>query len=58
VLRWEYHPGSAVYVVWTQGRSDYASIAGNGSMRQNFHDLFQLHPDNTFLIKVSHWFDW
>ena len=58
VLRWEYHPGSTVYVVWTQGRSDYASVPGTGSMRDNFNDLFQLHPDNTFLIKVSHWFDW
>ncbi len=58
VLRWEYHPGSTVYVVWTQGRSNYASVPGTGSMRDNFNDLFQLHPDNTFLIKVSHWFDW
>jgi len=58
VMRWEYHPGSTLYLVWTQGRSDYASVAGDESMRGNLHDLFQLHPANTFLIKVSHWFDW
>jgi len=58
VLRWEYHPGSTVYLVWTQGRSDYASAAGDQTFGGDFHNLFQLHPENTFLLKVSHWFDW
>ena len=58
VLRWEYRPGSALYVVWTQGRQDYVGGEGTGSMRDNFQDLFTLHPDNTFLVKASYWINW
>jgi len=58
VLRWEYKPGSTVYLVWTQGRSGYAGAEGTRSFAGDFGDLFALHPDNTFLLKVSHWLDW
>jgi len=58
VLRWEYQPGSTIFLVWTQGRQDIESGYGIRSFSGDFHRLFQAHPDNTFLIKVSHWFDW
>jgi hypothetical protein len=58
VLRWEYKPGSTVYLVWTQGREGSASEYGTQSFTGEFRDLLDLRPDNTFLIKVSHWFDW
>jgi len=58
VLRWEYRPGSTLFVVWTQGRQDFAGAEGPGSMRDNFRDLFALHPDNTFLVKASYWINW
>ena len=58
VLRWEYRPGSTLFVVWTQGRSDYVGLEGPHSLSGDFHDLFRLHPNNTFLVKASYWFNW
>ena len=58
VLRWEYKPGSTIFLVWTQGREDFASLYGNRSFGGDFSDLFNSHANNTFLIKMSHWFDW
>jgi len=58
VLRWEYRPGSTLFVVWTQGRQDFAGAEGPGSMRDNFRHIFDLHPDNTFLVKASYWINW
>ncbi len=55
VVRWEYRPGSTLFVVWTQGRNGFTPFAGPDGMRGDFRDLFHLHPDNTFLVKVSYW---
>ncbi|MEK6688580.1 MAG: DUF5916 domain-containing protein, partial [Gemmatimonadota bacterium] len=57
VLRWEYRPGSALFVVWQQGRSGFTPREGTGSWGDEFRGLFDLHPDNTFLVKLSYWFD-
>ena len=58
VLRWEYRPGSTLFIVWTQGRFDQASAEGSRSMGGDFRDLFDLHPNNTFLVKASYWINW
>jgi hypothetical protein len=58
VLRWEYKPGSTVYLVWAQGREGSEGAYGTRSFPGDFRSLLDLHPDNTFLIKVSHWLDW
>ena len=58
VLRWEYKPGSTIFLVWNQGRQDFDPAYGTRSFRGDFDNLFHQHPDNTFLIKASHWFDW
>ena len=58
VLRWEYLPGSTVYLVWTQGRSGYEGAEGTRSISGDFRDIIDLHPDNTFLVKIAHWLDW
>ena len=55
VLRWEYRPGSSVYCVWSQYRSDAADIGGFSAAPQ-YERLFSAHPDNTLLIKLSYWF--
>jgi hypothetical protein len=55
VARWEFRPGSALYLVWTQGRrmdsevSDY-SLAGN------IGKIYSIFPDNVFLVKLNYWF--
>jgi uncharacterized protein DUF5916 len=58
VLRWEYRPGSTLFVVWTQGRFDEAGAEGARAMGGDFRDLFDLHPNNTFLVKASYWLNW
>ncbi|MBL0171110.1 MAG: carbohydrate binding family 9 domain-containing protein [Gemmatimonadaceae bacterium] len=55
VARWEYRPGSTLFVVWAHGREDFGDQNLNHSWSQDYRDLFRLHPDNTFLIKVAYW---
>jgi hypothetical protein len=53
VLRWEYRPGSVVYLVWSQGRT----FDGEGSfdLGGNLRDLFSVHPENVLMVKASYW---
>ena len=55
VLRWEYIPGSTLYVVWSQGRTGSLS-EGTFNMSRDFSDLFGIHPHNVFLVKFSYCF--
>jgi len=55
VLRWEYRPGSALFVVWTHGRDSFDPQMGSMNWRQEYDKMFALHPDNTFLIKLAYW---
>ena len=55
VLRWEYHPGSTLFVVWSQGRTDYTDI-GKFHPRTDFENLFKAEGNHVFLIKLNHWF--
>jgi hypothetical protein len=57
VLRWEYRPGSSVFLVWAQGRDASDAQANDFSFRRNFQDIFSQHPNNTLLLKVSYWFN-
>jgi hypothetical protein len=58
VMRWEYRPGSTLYLVWTQGRQDFLPAMGEQSFGRDIGRLFDQHPDNTFLIKASYWLNW
>jgi hypothetical protein len=55
VLRWEYRPGSTVYLVWTQARSQQASD-GSFDLSRDVDAMFTAPPDNIFMIKASWWF--
>lgn len=55
VYRWEYKPGSTVYVVWSQGRSNYTN-QGVFSANNDLKNIFSIYPDNVFLIKWSYRF--
>lgn len=57
VVRWEYRPGSTLYFVWSQGRLGDSPL-GELELADDLEALFDLHPRNTFLIKVSRWFSW
>jgi hypothetical protein len=54
VLRWEFKPGSALYVVWQQGREDASGI-GRFRFRQDVGGLFGIPASNVFLVKFSYW---
>ncbi len=55
VVRWEYSPGSTLFLVWSQGRTGSAT---DGAFRygNDMKELFDTHPHNVFLIKFSYWF--
>lgn len=55
VARWEYRPGSTLFVVWAHGREAGADHQSERTWRADYRDLFERHPDNTFLIKVAYW---
>lgn len=55
VFRWEYEPGSTLFVVWNEGRQGFASQEGFDDFRGDLRSLMALHPANTFLVKVSYW---
>jgi hypothetical protein len=57
VVRWEYRPGSTLFVVWQHGREDAASHVSGQSWARDYRDLLDLHPDNTFLVKLAYWFN-
>ena len=56
VLRWEYSPGSTLFLVWTQNRSDTESI-GTFRTGRALDRLFGAAADNIFLIKLSYWWN-
>ena len=58
VFRWEYRPGSTLFVVWTQGRQGSVGAEGRDSFAGDFENLLQLRPDNTFLVKFSYWLNY
>jgi hypothetical protein len=55
VFRWEYKPGSTLFAVWNSGRQGFLPREGTESFRGDVSNLFDLHPANTFLVKVSYW---
>ncbi len=55
VIRWEYSPGSTMFLVWSQERTSTAS-SGLFSYGEDMKDLFRIVPHNVFLIKFSYWF--
>src|SRR5207248_2207274 len=55
VFRWEYRPGSTLFVVWSQGRQNSTGAEGTQGFRGDLSDLFTLRPDNSFLVKLSYW---
>ena len=58
VFRWEYRPGSTLFVVWNEGRQGSVGAEGGNGYMGDVRDLFRLHPMNTFLVKMSYWLNW
>lgn len=55
VFRWEYMPGSTLFLVWNQGRQQFAPEEGHRSGQGDLSDLFSQRAEDRFLVKVSYW---
>jgi hypothetical protein len=57
VLRWEYKPGSTLFVVWQQARENDA-VPGGFRFGRDAHDIFGVPPTNVFLVKLAYWLNY
>ncbi|MBI3263287.1 MAG: hypothetical protein HYZ58_09055, partial [Acidobacteria bacterium] len=57
VLRWEYRPGSTLFVVWQQGREE---VADRGDFRfgRDLSHAFTAPAHNVVLVKLSYWLNY
>lgn len=66
VARWEYRPGSTIYLVWSHSRdrrdelnplaSSWEESPYNQSLTEQFGDVFRIFPANSFMIKIDYAF--
>jgi hypothetical protein len=56
VVRWEYRPGSSLYVVWSQGRSDETLRMASAGFGRGLRELWDAPAHDVFLVKFSKWF--
>lgn len=65
VLRWEYRPGSNIYLVWTHGRrlreslnplAPYGPSPYERSIGKRVNDTFDIFPENALLLKIDYAF--
>ncbi|MEX2283919.1 MAG: hypothetical protein WEE89_15645 [Gemmatimonadota bacterium] len=54
VLRWEYRPGSTLFLVWQQQRAGQKPF-GDFDAARDVDAIFSGHPDNIFLVKATYW---
>jgi len=54
VLRWEYRPGSTLFLVWTTSCSSYGSSPAFDAAGDVGH-LCQGRSDNVFAVKMNYW---
>ncbi len=54
VLRWEYRPGSTLFVVWQQGRESTLDH-GAFDFRSDIGGVFDAPATNVFLVKWAYW---
>ena len=55
VLRWEYIPGSTLFIVWNQGRTSFPDYK-NFNFQNEIGDMIDIQPHNIFLIKFTYMF--
>lgn len=55
VLRWEYLPGSILYFVWTQNKTDDHLDNGKFHLKKSFDRIWNSQSDNIFMVKLTYW---
>jgi hypothetical protein len=56
VMRWEFKPGSTLFVVWQQGREGF-SPDGSFKFGRDYGEVFSTPSTNTVLVKLAYWFN-
>ena len=54
VMRWEYKPGSTLFVVWQQSREQTIDT-GAFRVGEDLSGLFHAPGPNVFLVKLAYW---
>jgi hypothetical protein len=54
VLRWEYRPGSTLYLVWQREQSARARL-GDFDFGRDLDALWGIPADNRLILKVNYW---
>jgi hypothetical protein len=54
VYRWEFKPGSTLYVVWTQQREDDAAKE-RFALGRDLSRMMRAPGDHVFMVKLSYW---
>lgn len=54
VVRWEYRPGSTLYLVWENNRNSRDAYY-IPAFSENLNNLFGVEPANVFMVKISFW---
>jgi Domain of unknown function (DUF5916)/Carbohydrate family 9 binding domain-like len=54
VARWEFRPGSALYVVWNENRAQEI-VQGDFSLNRDLRAISTAPSHDVFLVKVSYW---
>ncbi|RMF07161.1 MAG: hypothetical protein D6762_08085 [Candidatus Neomarinimicrobiota bacterium] len=54
VLRWEFTPGSTLYIVWTSNAGDYRN-PGDMDLPRDLRHLLSQASDNVLAVKVTYW---
>jgi hypothetical protein len=54
VLRWEFRPGSTIYLVWTQNREDEQD-PGDFAFGRDARSLLQASGDDAVMVKITNW---
>lgn len=55
VLRWEYLPGSTLFLVWQSSRRSEINT-GTFDLSNSLDSLWNTEPDNAFILKINYWF--
>jgi hypothetical protein len=54
VLRWEYRPGSTIFLVWQRRQADWAQV-GDFALSRDLDGLLAAESDNVFMVNMNYW---
>ena len=55
ILKWEYRPGSSLFLVWQQQRDHFEVTDNDLNLNDGFEKLIDSQSVNTFMVKFAYW---